>query len=239
VVGVALVSLQDVTKVYGQGESQVVALDRVSLEVEPGEFLVVRGRSGCGKTTLLAVIGALESPSRGAVISFGRDLCALSERELSRYRREQVGTVFQSFNLIPVLDVAENVALPLLLNGLPTGEARRRAAALIEEVGLSGRSRHLPHELSGGEMQRTAIARALVADPPLILADEPTGNLDSRTGAEVIRLLAELARRRGKTVILATHSLEADHLSSRVLLMRDGTLRQEGAREGVGEGEGP
>lgn len=222
----AQVRLEEVTKVYGRGEGRVVALDRVSLQVDTGEFVVVRGKSGCGKTTLLAVIGALEAPTSGRVLAFGRDLAGLGERELSRYRRELVGTVFQSFNLIPVLDAAENVALPLLLNGLPTAEAKRRAAALIEEVGLAARARHLPHELSGGEMQRVAIARALVADPPLILADEPTGNLDSRTGAEVMRLLRELAQRRQKTVILATHSLEADSLASRVLLMRDGALRE-------------
>ncbi len=221
----ALVSLKEVTKVYGQGERRVVALDGVSLDVEPGEFLVVRGKSGCGKTTLLAVIGALERPTSGSIISFGRDLATLPERELSRYRRERVGTVFQSFNLIPVLDVAENVALPLLLNGAPSPEAKQRAAALIEEVGLSGRARHLPHELSGGEMQRTAIARALVCDPPLVIADEPTGNLDSKTGSEIIGLLAALSEKRGKTVILATHSLEADPLARRVFLMRDGSLR--------------
>jgi ABC-type lipoprotein export system ATPase subunit len=223
----ALVTLEEVTKVYGQGERRVVALDRVSLEISSGEFLVVRGRSGCGKTTLLGVIGALEQPTSGRIVSFGRDLASLSERELSRYRREQVGTIFQSFNLIPVLDVAENVALPLYLNGAPSAEAQRRAAALIAEVGLTPRARHLPHELSGGEMQRTAIARALVCDPPLIIADEPTGNLDSRTGAEVIELLADLSARRGKTVLLATHSLEAEPFASRVLLMRDGTLRVE------------
>ncbi len=219
----ALVSLSEVVKVYGQGEGRVVALDHVGLDIEPGEFLVIRGKSGCGKTTLLAVIGALERPTSGRVVCFGRDLAGLSERELSRYRREQVGTIFQSFNLIPVLDVTENVALPLLLNGTRASEARRRAAALIEEVGLSARARHLPHELSGGEMQRVAIARALASDPPLIMADEPTGNLDSRTGEAVMGLLAGLAAR-GKTVILATHSRDADPLASRLLSMSDGRL---------------
>ena len=223
----ALVSLEEVTKVYGQGQWRVVALDRVSLEVEAGEFIVVKGRSGCGKTTLLGVIGALEQPTSGRVMSFGHDLASLGERGLSRYRRERVGTIFQSFNLIPVLSVAENVALPLMLNSTPSGEARERAAALIAEVGLSQRAHHLPHELSGGEMQRVAIARALVGEPPLVIADEPTGNLDSRTGAEVMALLAELSRRRGKTVIIATHSLEADPFASRIILMRDGRLLAE------------
>jgi ABC-type lipoprotein export system ATPase subunit len=222
----ALVSLQEVTKAYGQGEGRVIALDRVSLDIEEGQLLTVRGKSGCGKTTLLAIIGALDQPTSGRVLAFGLDLAVLPEREMSRYRRERVGTVFQSFNLLPVLDVTENVALPLMLGGTAAHEAKRRAAALIDEVGLTKRAHHLPHQLSGGEMQRTAIARALVCEPPLIIADEPTGNLDSKTGAEVMEMLAALTRLHGKTVILATHSIEADALADRVLLMRDGRLQE-------------
>ncbi|MFH0809466.1 MAG: ABC transporter ATP-binding protein [Pseudomonadota bacterium] len=221
----ALIRLSGVTKIYGQGERRVVALDGVDLDIAPGEFLVIKGKSGCGKTTLLAVMGALEVPTRGRVSAFGRDLAGLSERDLSRYRRERVGTVFQSFNLIPVLDVAENVALPLLLNGTSTSEARGRAWALLDDVGLTARAHHLPHELSGGEAQRTAIARALVCDPPLIIADEPTGNLDSRTGGNIIALLADLARRRARTVVLATHGQDIDAVASRVLIMHDGRIQ--------------
>jgi putative ABC transport system ATP-binding protein len=217
----AAVEFRDVTKIY-PGARETRALDGLSLRVEPGELVAVVGPSGCGKSTLLHLAGGIDRPSRGAVAVDGQDLSRLSETEITLYRRRRVGTVFQFFNLIPALTVMENVRLPLSLDEGRGGAERARE--LLERVGLPEKAEAFPYELSGGQMQRVAVARALCARPPLLLADEPTGNLDSASGEAVLELLAGLARESGVTVILATHSLEAARRADRVARLRDGRL---------------
>ncbi len=203
----------------------MVALDHLDLEVPAGQFLALVGESGSGKSTLLHLLGGIDRPTEGRIEVGGRDLGALPERELVLYRRREVGLVFQFFNLLPHLTVQENVELPRRLDGA-TGDADAgaRAVALLDRVGLAHRAGAHPYELSGGEMQRIAVARALVTGARLLLADEPTGNLDSRNGAEVLRLLAEIRRERGVTLLLATHSAAAAAGADRVATMRDGRL---------------
>jgi ABC-type lipoprotein export system ATPase subunit len=219
-----MIVLEDVTKTYLLGEERIVAVNNLCLTVRSGEFVAVMGKSGCGKTTLLSLIGGLDRPDGGRVIVNGQDIAGLGDGELTRYRRDQVGIVFQFFNLIPILTVSENVALPGLLQAQPGQEVVSRVEHILTEMGLWNRRNHYPHEISGGEMQRAAIARALINRPPLILADEPTGNLDSRTGGEILRLLGDLRARHQVTVILATHSMEAAARADRRLTMRDGSL---------------
>jgi len=219
-----MIDLEDVTKTYFLGEERIVAVNNLCLTVRPGEFVAVMGKSGCGKTTLLSLIGGLDRPDRGRVVVDGQDIARLGDSELTRYRRDQVGIVFQFFNLIPILSLFENVALPCLLKAQREPEIRSRVEHLLAEVGLWNRRNHYPHEISGGEMQRVAMARALINHPRLILADEPTGNLDSRTGREILHLLGELRKRHQITVILATHSVEAASGADRRLIMRDGSL---------------
>ena len=218
--------LEGVTKVYAMGSVRVEALRGVDLEVPSGTFLAVMGPSGCGKSTLLHLMGAVDLPTSGRVVVDGIATGRLSERQRTLLRREKVGFVFQFFHLLPTFTVLENVSLPLLLAGQPPREARARVAELLQAVGLGHRQGHWPHQLSGGEQQRVAIARALVHRPPLLLADEPTGNLDSENGAAVLRLLRELPRRFGTTVVMATHSREAAAAADRVVHMRDGRIVQ-------------
>ncbi len=206
-------------KVFG-GAEPVVALDDVDLDVAPGEFLGVLGPSGGGKSTLLHLLGGIDRPTSGTVAVGGRELGALPEKALTLYRRRDVGMVFQFFNLLPHLTVTENVELPRLLDG--EDDATERARALLERVGLERRGRAHPYELSGGEMQRVAIARALVTGARLLLADEPTGNLDSRNGEQVLSLLDEIRRERGVTLVLATHSEAAARRADRRIEIRDG-----------------
>jgi ABC-type lipoprotein export system ATPase subunit len=206
------------------GGFEVVGLDGVDFEVAAGDFVVVKGVSGSGKSTLLCLLAGLDRASGGELTVAGRDLGRLSDAELTQYRREGVGMVFQSFNLMPTLSVMENVCLPALLAGATREDAAGKARSLLDWLGIAHRLDHRPHQLSGGEMQRTAIARALVNDPDLILADEPTGNLDSRNGQAVIGLLAELNRTRGRTVLVATHSDQADGWATRTFCLRDGAL---------------
>jgi len=201
-----------------------VALQQITLEVCKGEFVAVMGPSGCGKSTLLNLVGGLDVPTSGTIFIRGLSLGKLSDRQLSLFRRENIGIVFQFFNLLPTLTVRENAELPLLLKGVPPAEAGRRAAALLEQVGLSHRLAHGVHELSGGEMQRVAIARALIHNPEIILADEPTGNLDSKTGSDILKLLKTLSEESGTTLLLATHSLEAAHYADRIVNLRDGMI---------------
>ena len=208
----------------GQGPGRVVALEGVSLTVRPGEILAIMGPSGSGKSTLLNVLGALDAPSGGRILVGGRDIAALAPAERARYRRCEVGFIFQAFNLLPRLTALENVALPLLLDGVAPGERRRRATALLDEVGLADRQSHTPGALSGGERQRVAIARALVTAPRLLLADEPTGNLDSRTTQAIVALLAALHRTRQQTIILITHDAAIADVAERRVRMRDGRL---------------
>jgi ABC-type lipoprotein export system ATPase subunit len=218
----SLVVLRRVVKAYRKGRETIHALDGVDLDVAPREMVAIVGPSGSGKSSLLHVIGAMDRPTAGDVTVAGRDLSTLAEHELTRFRRQTVGFVFQSFNLIPNLTALENVMLPMEFNGVPGDERRRRATALLERVGLGARRTHRPAELSGGEQQRVAIARALANNPPLVLADEPTGNLDSATGQMIYELLKEVAQDR--TVLVVTHAAALAQMATRVLYIKDGRL---------------
>ena len=204
-------------------DGDILALDDVSFSVRPGEFVALLGPSGCGKSTLLNLIGGIDLPTRGRVVVAGRDTSAMSDDELTLLRRERVGTVFQFFNLIPTLTVAENVGLPLLLQGRKRSETCQRVAEALARVGLSDRAAAYPPAVSGGQMQRAAIARAVIHAPDVVLADEPTGNLDSHNGTVILELLREIANR-GQTIIMATHSDEAASYAGRALHLRDGKL---------------
>ncbi len=217
------IELIDVTKVYRQGDSPVVALDHLHLNISRGEFLAITGKSGCGKSTLINILGGLDSPDRGRVIISGEDISSMDDRRLTLYRRDRVGIIFQFFNLLPILNLEENISLPYLLregsNPLP-----ERIERLLQETGLYERRHHHPHELSGGEMQRVAICRALINDPEIILADEPTGNLDSASGKQVLEILRRLRDEQGKTIVLVTHSQEGAAVADRIVRMKDGRL---------------
>ena len=217
-----VVRLQEVTKVYRKGAQEVRALDGIDLRVESPGMLAVVGPSGSGKSSLLHMIGAMDRPTGGEVVVAGRHLAALGDAELTGFRRKTVGFVFQSFNLIPNLTALENVMLPMEFNGVDKRERGRRALTLLERVDLGPRATHRPGELSGGEQQRVAIARALANDPPLVLADEPTGNLDSKTGQVIYELLEEIARER--TVIVVTHAEPLAQRAKRVIHIQDGRL---------------
>jgi putative ABC transport system ATP-binding protein len=219
-----LVELQDVHRSYVRGGETVRALRGVSLGVEPGEFIVVTGPSGSGKSTLLHVMAGLDRPNQGDVLLEGRSLATMDDDNLTLYRRRRLGFIFQFFHLLPTLSAADNVALPLLLDGKAPDEAREIAKTRLEPLGLSSRVDHRPRELSGGEQQRVAIARALVTEPALLLADEPTGNLDSASGAEVYKILAALPETFGTAIVMVTHDLDARKLGSRCLHLRDGEL---------------
>ena len=218
----SLIHMKGVSKWFRRGRERVVAVNGLDLEVAAGEFVGLVGPSGSGKSTLLHLAGGLDRPDEGAVLFDGRDLTTLSVAERARLRRRDVGFVFQFFHLIPTLTVAENVALPLVLDGVRRPGSK--AAAALERVGLGHRARHLPGELSGGEMQRTAIARAVVHSPRLILADEPTGNLDSATGADVLAVLADQVSAAGAALVMATHDPGAAARAGRVVRLRDGRL---------------
>ena len=224
-----LVALREVVRAYPRGASQVVALAGVSLEIRAGEKLAIMGPSGSGKTTLLSILGCLDRPSAGLHLFEGRSVLELDDDELSRLRNRSVGFVFQAFHLIPQLTVAENVETPLLYEGAPLAEWRPRALAALERVGLAQRAEHRPSELSGGEAQRAAIARALVTHPRLLLADEPTGNLDTATGEEIAALLDEL-NAGGASVVLVTHNEALGRRSERVVRLRDGRVESDERR---------
>ncbi|MGH8059050.1 MAG: ABC transporter ATP-binding protein [Candidatus Entotheonellia bacterium] len=219
------ITLTDVTKLYTQGASTVVALRDVSFSIAPGECIAVMGSSGSGKSTLLNLIGCIDVPTHGSLRIGEQETRHLSDAELTRMRREQVGMIFQFFHLLGTLTAQQNVALPLLLAGQPPKEVWRRADALLAAVGLKERRNHRPFELSGGEMQRVAVARALANDPAVLLADEPTGNLDSHTGSDILTLLTGYCREQGRTLLLATHDREAAARADRVLHLRDGMLQ--------------
>lgn len=216
-----MISLRNVTRIYGEN---VRALDDVSLEIPARDFAAITGPSGCGKSTLMHLLGGLDTPTSGEITVDGLALHRATEAELTAYRRRKIGIVFQFFNLLPTMSVLENVCLPLLLQGAPLREAEARARALIETVSLASREGHFPHQLSGGEMQRTAIARALVHNPSLLLADEPTGNLDSANAAQVIATLQKISSLAECTVIVVTHSDEVARIASRRIAMRDGRI---------------
>ena len=218
-----MVEVTNLSKRY-EGKRTVHALRDVSFRVEKGEMIATMGPSGSGKSTLLNIIGGLDRPSEGSVIIDGRDTTDLNDDDLTRLRREKIGFIFQFFNLLPTLTAQENVALPLYLTGAGGKEARARALEMLERAGLGDRTEHLPDELSGGEQQRVAMARALILSPPLILADEPTGNLDSKNGQEVLALFKRLQSRFGTTVIMVTHDAKAAAFCDRILNMQDGQL---------------
>jgi putative ABC transport system ATP-binding protein len=220
-----LIEAREVSKIYEIGARRVAVLDRVSLAVGAGEFLVIEGASGSGKTTLLSLLSGLDRPSAGRVLFDGRDITDLDEDALAPVRTAALGFVFQNFHLIPSLNVLENVMFPAELAGDPA--AREKALALLDRVGLAERAQSFPHQLSGGEKQRTAICRALVNGPRVVFADEPTGNLDSANGAAVLALLLELRRERGATLVMVTHNREMAGQADRVVTLRDGRVAAE------------
>jgi putative ABC transport system ATP-binding protein len=232
----AIVSVQGVSKDYMLGKTVVPAVREVSLEIQKGEFISIAGPSGSGKTTLLNLIGCVDTPTAGTVLVDGKDTSRLAERALTDLRLHTIGFVFQSFNLVQVLSVAQNVELPLLLQGrLGRRERQARVDGLLEAVGLSAHARHRPNELSGGQRQRVAVARALVTRPALVLADEPTANLDSQTGESIIDLMKEMNERDGTTFVFSTHDPRVMAHASAVIRIVDGRIvaREAGARQGA------
>jgi putative ABC transport system ATP-binding protein len=229
---VSLIELQGVTKTYRRGGQPISPLARVTLGVERGEFFALLGPSGSGKTTLLNLIAAIDRPDEGRVVVDGTDLTALAPGRLADWRAEHVGYVFQQANLVPVLTAYENVELPLWLFRLSGAQRHARVSVALEAVGLADRAHHLPRQLSGGQEQRVAIARAIVADPPILIADEPTGNLDAVAAEGVLTLLERLNRERGKTIVMVTHDPRAAARASRRMVLDKGTLRAEDAGAG-------
>ena len=227
-----------VTKEFGQGETRTVALRGVDLDVRPGQLTLLVGPSGCGKTTLVSIIAGLLYPTAGEVEVLGRDLVRMPAGPLARFRRENIGFVFQQYNLLPALTAAENAAVPLLIAGLPRAEAVRRAAAVLEEVGLGGRAHSPPAELSGGQQQRVAIARALVHEPRLLVCDEPTAALDARSGQTVLELLRRVAVQPGRAVLVVTHDSRVFGFGDRIAHMNDGRVERVEAAAGRGPGGG-
>ena len=217
-----MILLNQVHKIYRTEEIETAALENVNLEVRKGEFLAVMGPSGCGKSTLLNVMGLLDSPTSGSVIIDGKETAAMKDKELAKFRNENLGFVFQSFHLINSLNVLDNVELPLLYRKVGARERRRLAEEVLTKVGLSHRMRHFPTQLSGGQCQRVAIARAVIGNPSIILADEPTGNLDSKMGAEVMDLLHQLNREDDRTIVMVTHDESKAKETSRTIRFLDG-----------------
>lgn len=225
------------TKTYGKGETAVTALDRISLNIHPGEFVAVMGPSGCGKSTLLHLIGGLDRATAGRVHIEGDDLSKLNDSKLTELRRRKIGFVFQFFNLIPVLDATENAALPLTLDGVKPAEAKAKAADWLKKIGLGNRLHNRPDQLSGGQQQRVAVARALVAEPKLVLADEPTGNLDTKASDEIAVLLRQVADDWGRTVLMVTHDPRIAAYADRIIFLKDGTIVDETRLNPTGESE--
>ena len=218
------------TKTYGKGEASVQALRGVDLAVRQGELLAIMGPSGSGKSTLLYLLGDIEQPSLGKILLEGRDMAILDDDQRTLIRRRRIGFIFQSFNLLPAFTAAENVAIPLLLDGVPAAQRRRRAEAMLALVGMSHRHDHLPTTLSGGEQQRVAIARALVIEPAILLADEPTGNLDTANGQQVTALLRKLATEQRQTIVMVTHDPTVAAHADRIVRLRDGLIENEDKR---------
>jgi putative ABC transport system ATP-binding protein len=220
----ALIQTIDLRKTYGSGAAAVTALDRVNIQIGAGEFVAVMGPSGCGKSTLLNLIGGLDRPDGGEVLIDGIALAKLDDLKLTELRRRKIGFIFQFFNLIPILNAAENVALPLTLDGMPRTQAQQKAKDWLSKVGLENRLASRPDELSGGQQQRVAIARALVTDPTLVLADEPTGNLDSRSADDVANLLRTIADEWSRTVLMVTHDPRLAAYADRIIFLKDGAV---------------
>lgn len=220
----AILETKDLRKIYGSGENEVRALDGVSISIEEGEFVAVVGTSGSGKSTLLHLISGLDKPSSGSLTYDGKDIYSYSDKELSAFRRKRIGFIFQQFNLLPVLTAKENIIMPLLLDKQKPDEAYLKQ--ITELLGIQGRLEHLPHELSGGQQQRVAIARALIAKPDVIFADEPTGNLDSKSGGEVMELLQNVWKKMGKALVVITHDSRIARMAERQFQIVDGVLTE-------------
>ena len=223
----SLIQAENLTKIYGTGETAVTALDHVNLRVDAGEFVAVMGPSGCGKSTLLHLLGGLDSPTSGSVGIDGQPLAKLSDDALSKLRRRKIGFVFQFFNLIPILSSVENAALPLLLDSASPANAKKQAVDWLTRVGLGARLGSRPDQLSAGQQQRVAIARALITEPVLVLADEPTGNLDTKSSDEIAALLQQVAKTWGRAVLMVTHDPRIAAYAERVVLMKDGKIVKE------------
>ncbi len=232
-----LIQTENLTKIYGSGETAVTALDHVNIQVKEGEFVAVMGPSGCGKSTLLHLLGGLDRPSEGGVSIDGTAIADMKDDDLTRLRRQKIGFVFQFYNLIPVLTATENAALPVTLDGVRPTEARKRAIEWLERFNLGERLNNRPDQLSGGQQQRVAVARALVAEPALILADEPTGNLDTRSGNEIAGLLRDVTKKYGRTVVMVTHDPRIAAYADRIIFLKDGKVVDETnlARKGGAE----
>jgi len=230
----ALIDIRDVSKTYEMGtETTVRALDGVSLQIEQGDYVAVMGPSGSGKSTLMNLIGCLDTPSTGSYVLNGREVSKMVDDELAQIRNREIGFIFQTFNLLPRADAIQNVELPLVYAGVPRKERHTRAEKALDSVGLGSRKHHRPNEMSGGQRQRVAIARALVNGPSLLLADEPTGNLDSKTGEEILALMEEL-HRAGNTIILVTHEDDLAQHAARIVRLRDGKIVSDTRNRAVG-----
>ena len=219
-----IVELKNVWKIYQLGKVELIALKEISLEVAPDDFVTIMGASGSGKSTLLNMIGCLDSPSQGNVVLKGKDTSLLSEDQLSQLRGKTIGFIFQEFNLLPNLNALENVMLPMIFQGVPPEERSKRAQGLLISVGLGKRISHQPAELSGGERQRVAIARAFANDPELVIADEPTGNLDSTTGKKIMEILTDFHKKKGKTIVVVTHDPHIADYSEQIVNIKDGQI---------------
>ncbi|MBE0448799.1 MAG: ABC transporter ATP-binding protein [Actinobacteria bacterium] len=223
----AIVETEKLTKVYGKDETAVTALNGINLRIEQGKFVAIMGPSGCGKSTLLHLIGGLDGLTSGSVIVDGHDLAQLKDTQLTELRRRKIGFVFQYYNLIPVLTACENAALPLILDGIKQPEAHERATEWLARMGLKDRINHRPDQLSGGQQQRVAIARALVSEPALILADEPTGNLDTRASDEIANLLRQISNQWNRTVLIVTHDPRIAAHADKIVFLKDGSIVEE------------
>ena len=224
----ALLETREVSKIYQMGSTEVAALDQVTMSLDEGEFVAIQGTSGSGKSTLLNMLGGLDHPTSGEVLFDQQSLAPLTKKQMARYRRHSVGMIFQNFNLIPTMTAAENVSLALAFGGLRGHERNQRAQELLERVGLADRITHRPSELSGGEQQRVAIARALANRPRVLLADEPTGNLDSTRAEELLSLLGEMVKSDALTILMVTHDRElAQRFADRIILMKDGKIEKQ------------
>lgn len=221
------IQVEKLTKTYGAGSTSVTALDHVNITIKEGEFVAIMGPSGCGKSTLLHLLGGLDKPSEGHVVIAGHNLTDLNDDKLTELRRQKIGFIFQFFNLIPVLNAVENAALPITLDGMKPIDAKSKATEWLTKFGLSDRLLNRPDQLSGGQQQRVAIARALVANPELILADEPTGNLDTRSSDEIASLLRDVSKQYGRTVVMVTHDPRIAAYADRIIFLKDGKVVDE------------
>lgn len=221
------IQVEKLTKTYGSGATAVTALDHVNLTIKAGEFVAIMGPSGCGKSTLMHLLGGLDKPSEGHVIIGGHNLTDLNDEKLTELRRRKIGFIFQFYNLIPVLNAVENAALPVTLDGMKSAESKQKAIEWLTRFGLGDRLQNLPDQLSGGQQQRVSIARALIAEPELILADEPTGNLDTRASDEIAILLRDVSKQYGRTVVIVTHDPRIAAYADRIIFLKDGKVVDE------------